>query len=642
MVRIKRYIGIAAFAAAVLLLLAVSFRFDNKYTSFVPEKQGDTVQLGKELSQFPVFLTDYWQIADGVCAPGSDAAFEPTWIGEYANYRRGTGQSPYGSRTYRYTFRYDGPDMTAALLLPDLADRYVLWLDGALLDEGWARAQASFLLTAGEHTLTLAVMSENGYYSGMYFPGALGSDGVIARLTGIQSAVYGTAAVVSLTLALFCLSLWAKSEEKLRLYFALFCVCYAGTLVRYFGQFFNAPAAAYRFFASDLFTYAMFWFALQLLAQLCPDRFAKHAARTVAVVASAELALYLLFPVWPVCIELHGTVQDVFRLLLASWLIYGAVRAVASAPAFGGLIACSCGLLGASLLINLLWSNRFEPAYTLWQYEWCGFVQVLLFACLMERHNRHILAENLSYRQKLETMVEQRTEQLSAILEERRAFFSDMAHDLKAPVSALKAFIAMIRKNDVGLDAELLYYLEQVEHQQQEIARRVGSLNELNAVDRLTAQPQPLSVAALFADFYAVYNPEAAVSGIHLVVLPPKEELFVRGQRQKLLLVLENLFFNALRFTPEGGTIALQVKHTGSELCISLSDTGCGIPEQELPHVFERFYMGENSGEGGSGLGLYIVKSIIAEHGGRVEASSTVGEGSEFRLYFPQAEAPRA
>ena len=260
----------------------------------------------------------------------------------------------------------------------------------------------------------------------------------------------------------------------------------------------------------------------------------------------------------------------------------------------------------------------------------------------MERHNRHILAENRAYRQKLETMVEQRTEQLSAILEERRAFFSDMAHDLKAPVSALKAFIAMIRKNDVGLDAELLYYLEQVEHQQQEIARRVGSLNELNAVDRLTAQPQPLSVAALFADFYAVYNPEAAVSGIHLVVLPPKEELFVRGQRQKLLLVLENLFFNALRFTPEGGTIALRVKHTGSELCISLSDTGCGIPEQELPHVFERFYMGENSGEGGSGLGLYIVKSIITEHGGRVEASSAVGEGSEFRLYFPQAEAPQA
>lgn len=644
MSKTKRYSKIAVFAAAVLLLLALSSRFDNKYTSFVPGKQGDAVQLGKELSLTPVFLVDHWQQADGVYAPGSDAAFEPTWIGEHANYRRGADrtQSPYGSRTYRYVFHYGGEEMMAALLLPDLADRYVLWIDDTLLAEGWARAQESFLLTTGEHTLTLVVVSESGYYSGMYFPGALGSAKGISRLAGIQSAVYGAAAVIPLTLALFCFSLWAKSGEKLRLYFALFCIAYAGTLVRYFGQFLNTPAAAYRFFVSDAFIYAMFYFALCLLGELCPDRYIRYAARSVVVVAVLELTLYLLFPVWPAGIALHGWVQDVFRLLLAGGLIFGAMRAVLSPTTFGGFIACSCGLLGLSLLINLLWSNRFEPACTLWQHEWCGLIQVLVFACLMEKHNRSILAENRAYQQKLEEMVEQRTAQLSAILEERRAFFSDMAHDLKAPVASLKAFIEMIRKNGVELDNELSYYLEQVERQQQEISRRVGSLNELNTLDRLTGLPGTLSVAELFAEFYAAYNPEAVVSGIHLVVLPPKEEQYLCGQRQKLLLVLENLFFNALRFTPEGGTIALQVKSGTEEICIALSDTGRGIPEQDLPHVFERFYVGENSGADGSGLGLYIVKSILAEHGGRVEVSSVEGEGSEFRLYFPLADTPKS
>ena len=216
-----------------------------------------------------------------------------------------------------------------------------------------------------------------------------------------------------------------------------------------------------------------------------------------------------------------------------------------------------------------------------------------------------------------------------------------MAHDLKAPVAALKAFIEMIRKNDVGLDNELLYYIEQVEHQQREISRRVGSLNELNAVDRLAGQPEVTAVAELLQSFYAIYNPEAAVNGIHLVVVPPKETLFVRVQRQKMLHVFENLFFNALKFTPEGGTIALRAQHTAEGVCICMTDTGCGIPPEELPRIFDRFYMGEaGEANGGSGLGLYIVKSILAEHGGRVEAASTVGEGSEFRLWLPEEPAP--
>lgn len=642
MSKLKRYIYITVFTVAVLLLLAVGFHFDNKYTSFVPEKQGSWVCLGEELSRFPVFLVDHWQMADGVHAPGSEAEFQPTWVGEYSNYRRGSDrrQSPYGSRTYRYAFRYDGKDLTAAVLLPALADRYVLWLDDTLLGEGWGRAQESFSLTAGEHTLTLVVVSASGYYSGMYFPGALGSAKVIGRLVGMQSTIYGVAALIPLVLALFCFSLWAKSRDKMRLHFALFCISYALSLSHWFGQFINGPAAVYRFLASDLFTYAMFFFALCLMREVQPDPCSGVVCGAVAAIAAVELVLYLLFPVWPDGIWLHGMVQNVFRILLAGWLVFGAFRAVGRTGAFGGLVACSCGLLGVSLLVNLLYSNRFEPAYTLWQYEWCGFVQVLLFAWLMERHNSRLLEENRAYQTHLETMVEQRTAQLSAILDERRAFFSDMAHDLKAPVAALKAFIEMIRKNDIGLDNELLYYIEQVEYQQREISRRVGSLNELNAVDRLSSQAEVIAVAELLQGFYAIYNPEAAVNGIHLVVVPPKEPLFVRVQRQKMLHVFENLFFNALKFTPEGGTIALRAQRAAEGVCICVTDTGCGIPPEELPRIFDRFYMGETGeAKGGSGLGLYIVKSIMVEHGGCVEVSSTVGEGSEFRLWLPEEPA---
>jgi signal transduction histidine kinase len=103
--------------------------------------------------------------------------------------------------------------------------------------------------------------------------------------------------------------------------------------------------------------------------------------------------------------------------------------------------------------------------------------------------------------------------------------------------------------------------------------------------------------------------------------------------------ILTNLFDNALRHTPAGGRITVRAARTEGTLTLSVSDTGSGIAAEHLPRIFERFYRadpGRARADGGSGLGLAIVKHLTEAHGGRVEAESTLGQGTTIRITLPQ------
>lgn len=88
---------------------------------------------------------------------------------------------------------------------------------------------------------------------------------------------------------------------------------------------------------------------------------------------------------------------------------------------------------------------------------------------------------------------------------------------------------------------------------------------------------------------------------------------------------------------PPNGSIVVSAGMEGNKIRVSVADTGCGVPEEELPHVFRRFYVGTNNRENGTGLGLYIVHSIVTEMGGTISAESAVGRGTKFTMEFPQA-----
>jgi signal transduction histidine kinase len=106
-----------------------------------------------------------------------------------------------------------------------------------------------------------------------------------------------------------------------------------------------------------------------------------------------------------------------------------------------------------------------------------------------------------------------------------------------------------------------------------------------------------------------------------------------------------NLVSNAVRYTPEGGSVAVRTATDGERPRLEVSDTGIGIPEDELPHIFEEFYRGRQPREifaHGTGLGMSIVRRVVDMHGGNIRVESTVGEGTRFTVTFPPSHAPQA
>ena len=134
----------------------------------------------------------------------------------------------------------------------------------------------------------------------------------------------------------------------------------------------------------------------------------------------------------------------------------------------------------------------------------------------------------------------------------------------------------------------------------------------------------------------------AEKNGIELLFEFDEDLPQAKFDHERIVQVLINLIGNAIKFSPQGGQACLNVQHRDEELVISVSDTGVGIPQNELPKIFERFYRAEHQREEvqGTGLGLSIVHKIVTRHGGRIEVESEVGQGSTFTVFLPLDPKP--
>jgi signal transduction histidine kinase len=173
------------------------------------------------------------------------------------------------------------------------------------------------------------------------------------------------------------------------------------------------------------------------------------------------------------------------------------------------------------------------------------------------------------------------------------------------------------------------------------LVRLVGDLEQLaqaEAAPQLELETLDLSgVTKQTVDTFQIQFQKKGVS-----LLPNLSPgVYVRGDRDKLVQVLVNLLSNALKYTPSDGRVTVDVMEKGNRAVVSITDTGSGIPESDLPFIFERFYRGDKSrtrATGGAGIGLSIVKALVQAHGGQVSVESKVGTGSAFSVVLPLIE----
>jgi len=160
---------------------------------------------------------------------------------------------------------------------------------------------------------------------------------------------------------------------------------------------------------------------------------------------------------------------------------------------------------------------------------------------------------------------------------------------------------------------------------------------------QLRLHTAPLDLVPFLREIVEAYRPQAQEQRASLELETPPSLASIEADRDRLAQVMGNLLSNALRYAPEGGHITVRARSEGGEVIVSVADDGPGIPPQELPHLFERFWRGDRArrqATGGSGLGLTIARSLVEAHGGRIWAESVEGQGSTFAFALPVSPKP--
>lgn len=214
---------------------------------------------------------------------------------------------------------------------------------------------------------------------------------------------------------------------------------------------------------------------------------------------------------------------------------------------------------------------------------------------------------------------------------ERKAMVADIAHELRTPLTALQMRLEALQDGLVPLTAA------QVEHlltQTGVLSRLVDDLRTLSLADagRLTLNRQPTDLTELAEEVVEGFRERAQQRGVTLTLAG--EDVTAPVDQTRLMQVLGNLLDNALRATPAGGVVHLRVHGDGTSAHLEVADSGPGIPEDELPRLFERFVQGGDT-KGTSGLGLAIVEALVHLHGGSVRAANRPGGGASFQVSLP-------
>jgi two-component system OmpR family sensor kinase/two-component system sensor histidine kinase BaeS len=241
---------------------------------------------------------------------------------------------------------------------------------------------------------------------------------------------------------------------------------------------------------------------------------------------------------------------------------------------------------------------------------------------------------------KLASRFNNMTAELQRSEQQRRNLTADIAHELRNPLHIIQGNLeGMLDDVYQPTTENLTATLDETRL----LARLVTDLQTLSLAEsgQLALHPVPSLAADLLADAAANFSARAAEQGIHLSVEMPAEaaSLQLNVDPHRIGQVLSNLLVNALRHTPSGGSVTLGASPTPGGVRLTVSDTGVGIPPEDLPYVFDRFWRGDRSrgrAEGtGSGLGLAIAKQLVEAHGGTISATSRLGGGTEMVIDLP-------
>lgn len=245
------------------------------------------------------------------------------------------------------------------------------------------------------------------------------------------------------------------------------------------------------------------------------------------------------------------------------------------------------------------------------------------------------------YKRRLEAVereareMQRRMEKLEQV---RSVFVANVTHELKTPLTSIRGYLELLRSGPRDERTRRDFY-DIIDIETERLQSLIEDILQLSEIENSKEDPrtQSCDIYALGEEIRQRLRPQAERGGIDLRVRIP-EGLQMRGNARRLMQMLGNLADNAVKYNKPGGHVLMRAWREEGRTALSVSDTGIGIPEEHLEHIFERFYRvdkGRSRALGGTGLGLSIVKHVVQLHGGSMQVKSTPGKGTHFLIKIP-------
>jgi signal transduction histidine kinase len=233
-------------------------------------------------------------------------------------------------------------------------------------------------------------------------------------------------------------------------------------------------------------------------------------------------------------------------------------------------------------------------------------------------------------------------QEVESMLEEQRAFASNTSHELRTPLTTIRLRTEALRYDSTLDESIAKRYIEEIDD---EVARLGNLIQDLTLLSRFDAGRAELGqdqvdMLRFAASVQHQMSAQAREKNIRITLALPDESILVNASINHLMVVFRNLLDNAIKYTPDGGTITWEIKSADQGVFSAIRDTGRGIAAEHLPHLFERFYRVDKArsrGTPGTGLGLALVKSIVEAYGGHITIESAgVDKGTVANVFWPQ------
>ena len=228
--------------------------------------------------------------------------------------------------------------------------------------------------------------------------------------------------------------------------------------------------------------------------------------------------------------------------------------------------------------------------------------------------------------------------ELGGIETMRQDFVSNVSHEIQSPLTSIKGFVSLL-KDDTLSREEQLHYIGIIESESLRLSKLGENLLRLSTLESEYAEidPKNYSLSKQLKDVILLLEPQWSAKNIEVSLSEENADIFADEDLLSQLWI--NLLNNSIKFTPCGGRIIIAVSGNDVQTQVAISDSGIGMTEETMTHVFERFYMADKArsrSAGGSGLGLSIVKKIVQMHRGQIDVESKLGEGTTFQVTIPQ------